>query len=327
MWLVMFGVLHFYFVWMGDILYWYGLSALLFLYPCRKLRPRNLLIAGAAVLLVGVGSDVYQSMDAIRTRNHAQEAAAMQRSGKALTVDQQKALKDWNDKLAERKKAHDDDLKAMRGSYLDTLKWHSQWGVKIQADAFYMFGFTDVLGMMLIGMGLYRMGFLTGALSYKIYAWTIGLGYLLSIPINGFEAWGLIGDNFQPESNWWILYQTGRLAGAMANVALVVIISKAGLFPWLTRRVAAVGQTALSNYLATSISCTVLFNGFGFGLYGKLEYYQLYYVVAGVWALNLILSPIWLRYFEFGPFEWVWRSLTYWRRQPMRRSELRAIAA
>jgi uncharacterized protein len=315
MWLVLFGVLHFYFVWMGDILYWYGLSALLFLYPCRKLRPRTLLIAGAAVLLVGVGTDVYQSMDAIRSRNQAQAAAAIQSTGKALTADQQKALKDWNDKLVERKKDHDEDLKAMRGSYLDTLKWHGQWGVKIQADAFYMFGFTDVLGMMLIGMGLYRMGFLTGALSYKIYAWTIGLGYLLSIPINGFEAWGLIGDNFQPESNWWILYQTGRLAGAMANVALVVIICKAGPIPWLTRRVAAVGQMALSNYLATSISCTILFNGFGFGLYGKLEYYQLYYVVACVWALNLILSPIWLR------------SLTYWKRQPMRRSELHAIEA
>jgi uncharacterized protein len=119
------------------------------------------------------------------------------------------------------------------------------------------------------------------------------------------------------------------LTGAIANVALVVIVAKSGLVPWLTRRIAAVGQTALSNYLFTSVSCSLLFNGFGFGLYGKLEYYQLYAVVACVWAMNLILSPIWLRHFQFGPMEWVWRSLTYWKRQPMRRrlEEEQALAA
>ena len=217
---------------------------------------------------------------------------------------------------------HDEDLKAMRGSYLDALKWHIKFGPEAQAKSYYMLGFTDVLGMMLIGMGLYRMGFLTGALSYRVYGWTIAIGFLLSIPINGFQAWGVIRDNFQPESAWWVLYQVGRLTGAVANVALVVLISKAGLFKWLTSRIAAVGQTALSNYLFTSISCTILFNGFGFGLYGRLEYYQLYVVVACVWLLNLTLSPIWLRYFEFGPMEWVWRSLTYWKRQPMRRRAL-----
>ena len=325
MWLVLFGVLHFYFIWTGDILYWYGLTALLFLYPCRKVRFRNLFIAGVLVLAVGVGSDAYFAMDGIRTRNQGQAAQALQASGKKLTQDQQDALKKWNDIVEKRKKEHDADLKAMRGSYLDTLKWHIQWGPQAQAKSYYMLGFTDVLGMMLIGMGLYRMGFLTGALSYRVYGWTIAIGFLLSIPINGFQAWGVIRDNFQPESAWWVLYQVGRLTGAVANVALVVLISKAGLFKWLTSRIAAVGQTALSNYLFTSISCTILFNGFGFGLYGKLEYYQLYAVVAVVWALNLILSPIWLRYYQFGPMEWVWRSLTYWKRQPMRRSALEEL--
>lgn len=322
MWLVLFGILHFYLVWMGDILYYYGLTALLFLYPCRKVRFRNLFIAGALVLGMGVGADIFFSADAIRTRNAGVAAQALQSSGKKLTQAQQDALKKWNDALEHRKKLHDDDLKAMRGSYLDALKWHAQWGPRIQAKDFYVFGFPDVLGMMLIGMGLYRMGFLTGALSYKVYGWTIATGFLLSIPINGIQAWGLIRANFQPETAWWVLYQVGRLTGAVANVALVVLISKAGLFKWLTSRIAAVGQTALSNYLFTSISCTILFNGFGFGLYGKLEYYQLYAVVVCVWALNLILSPIWLRYFQFGPMEWVWRSLTYWKRQPMRRSAL-----
>jgi uncharacterized protein len=64
-------------------------------------------------------------------------------------------------------------------------------------------------------------------------------------------------------------------------------------------------------------------------LYDKLEYYQLYYVVLAVWVLNLTWSKPWLKRFEFGPMEWVWRSLTYWKKQPMRIREdsARAVAA
>lgn len=329
MWLVLFGVLHFYFVWIGDILYSYGLTALLFLYPCRHVRVRNLLIAGALVLVIGSGADAYFAVDGIRDRNRGQEAQALANAGKKLTTEQQDALKKWNETLERRKKNHDDDLKAMRGSYLDQLKWHLQWGPKFQAYYYYTLGFTDSLGMMLIGMGLYRVGFLTGGLSYKWYGWIIAAGFLLSIPINAFEARGLIRDNFQPESAWWVLYQAGRLSGALAIVALVVVVAKAGLVPWLTRRVAAVGQTALSNYLLTSIGCTLLFSRYGLGLYGNLEYYQIYAVVACAWALNLILSPVWLRHYRFGPMEWVWRSLTYWKRQPMKRqiADEQALAA
>jgi uncharacterized protein len=319
MWLVLFGVLHFYFIWLGDILFAYGLTALLFLYPCRNLRFRSLLIAGAAVLLIGVGTDVYFSLDGVRERDAGIAAQALQNAGKKLTPQQQDALKKWNDTLDRRKKIHEDDLKAMRGSYLAQFQSRAKLGPKIQALFYYRFGFTDILAMMLIGMGLYRMGFLTGDLSFKTYGWIIACGYLLSIPVNGFEAHGLIRDNFQ-ESAWWMLYQVGRLTGAVANIAVVVVVAKAGLLPWLTRRVGAVGQMALSNYLFTSISCSLLFNGFGLGLYGKVEYYQLFAVVLCVWTLNLTLSPIWLRYYQFGPVEWVWRSLTYWKRQPMKRT-------
>src|SRR5262249_34328568 len=92
----------------------------------------------------------------------------------------------------------------------------------------------------------------------------------------------------------------------------------AGWLRWLTSRLAAVGQTALSNYLMQSLICTTIFYGYGFGRYGKLERYQLYFVVLGIWILQLVLSPIWLRYFRFGPMEWLWRSFTYLRWQPLR---------
>jgi uncharacterized protein len=75
---------------------------------------------------------------------------------------------------------------------------------------------------------------------------------------------------------------------------------------------------ALTNYLLASLLATFVFEGYGLGLYGRLERYQLYYVVAGIWAVQLIGSPLWLSRFRYGPMEWVWRSLTYWKRQPIR---------
>jgi uncharacterized protein len=75
---------------------------------------------------------------------------------------------------------------------------------------------------------------------------------------------------------------------------------------------------AFSNYILTSLICTTIFEGYGFGFFGKLQRYQLYGIVLAVWAVILIISPIWLRHFRFGPLEWAWRSLTYWKKQPFR---------
>jgi uncharacterized membrane protein YeiB len=69
---------------------------------------------------------------------------------------------------------------------------------------------------------------------------------------------------------------------------------------------------ALSNYILQSVVCSFVFTGYGFALYGRLERYQLYYVVAACWAVSLAESPLWLRHYRFGPLEWCWRSLTYW---------------
>jgi uncharacterized protein len=73
----------------------------------------------------------------------------------------------------------------------------------------------------------------------------------------------------------------------------------------------------LTNYLMQSILCTTLFEGWGFGLFAMLDRTQLLGVVAAIWLLQLALSSVWLRYFRFGPMEWLWRSLTYWKRYPL----------
>jgi uncharacterized protein len=114
-------------------------------------------------------------------------------------------------------------------------------------------------------------------------------------------------------------YQVRRLLLVMGHIGVVMLIYKHHLADWLLKALSRVGQMAFSNYLMQSIICVFIFYGFGLRWFGALERYQIYFVVFGIWIFQIIFSNIWLKYFRFGPFEWVWRSLTYWKRQPMTR--------
>lgn len=116
-----------------------------------------------------------------------------------------------------------------------------------------------------------------------------------------------------------MLYDLRRVLLSVGHASLILLIYRSKIVPWLMKGLANVGQMAFTNYLMQSIICTWFFFGYGFGFYNKLKFYQLYYVVFAVWIFQLIFSAIWLKYFRFGPFEWVWRSLTYWKKQPMKR--------
>jgi uncharacterized protein len=104
-----------------------------------------------------------------------------------------------------------------------------------------------------------------------------------------------------------------------------MLLYKSGWFKWLFNMMRPVGQMAFTNYLMQSIICGLIFFGVGFGMYGRLQRYELYYVVGAVWIFQIIFSHIWMRYFRFGPFEWLWRSLTYWKAQPMKKASIHAV--
>jgi uncharacterized protein len=121
----------------------------------------------------------------------------------------------------------------------------------------------------------------------------------------------------------------GSLVVALGHVGLLMLIVQSGAIDWLTSRLAAVGRMVLSNYLFDSIACTTLFYRYGFGLFGHVTRTGLAATVVTFWIIQLSVSPIWLKYFRYGPAEWLWRSLTYWRIQPIlqRPEESVAVAA
>jgi uncharacterized protein len=205
-----------------------------------------------------------------------------------------------------------------RGGYLSNLVYLAPIVFELETSVAYILLLWDAVGMMLLGMGLFKLGVFSAARTYRFYAVMALCGYLYGLPVGTFVAWDWMRNGFEPGTRWLTLYDTTRFAVALGHIAVVTMICKAGLLNWITRPLAAVGQMALTNYIMHSVITMFVFTGIGFGLFGRLARHELYYIVAAIWAFQLIASPLWLRYFQFGPLEWLWRSLTYKKPQPMR---------
>jgi uncharacterized protein len=175
-------------------------------------------------------------------------------------------------------------------------------------------------GMMLLGMSLYKSGFLEGRLSSSTYARValiatpvgLGLAFIGALELDR-VAYAM---PVRAVVDLW--NYTGAVFASIGYAAAIIWIVKRGAMAGLRHRLAAVGQTALSNYLFHSIIASILFLGWGFGLAGRFDYASQLLIVAAIWIVQLIVSPIWLQNFRYGPAEWLWRSLTYGRSQPMR---------
>jgi uncharacterized protein len=154
------------------------------------------------------------------------------------------------------------------------------------------------------------------------------VSFAIGMPADLWAVWFITQHHFSIDAYSLILseYEFGRFT-AFGYIALIILALKLGILRGATKTLAYVGQMAFTNYILTSLICTTLFEGYGFGLFGKLERHQLYGIVLLVWLLILILSPFWLRRFRFGPLEWVWRSLTYWKKQPFRRDRILGSSA
>jgi uncharacterized protein len=323
LWLLLFGVAHAFLLWLGDILYPYALCALA-LYPFRKLSAKALLWIGGIIVVGGVGVSIFGGFHTRNLIRDGRAAEAIALRGDKLDDKQQDAKKDYD----EWKKFNEPDAAAIkkdadewRGNPLHVIGIRATYVGFGHRVPYYGFGSWDIWSMMLIGMALFKLGVLTAERSATFYAKLALIGYGIGIPLNAYTAWVIINNHFDPVISGFTgtTYDLGRLTVALGHLGLLLWLVRAGVLKWLTGLLASVGQMAFSNYILQSVLTAIFFTGYGFKMYGRLERYQLYYVVVAVWIVNLVWSPIWLKRHRFGPLEWCWRSLTYWKRQPMRR--------
>ena len=216
----------------------------------------------------------------------------------------------------------DAQIEDMQGGYWSAFSQTSKITAKFQwAEAPNMF--ADVLMMMILGMAFLKNGIFTNECKTRTYAMFIVFGYGIGFALRYFTTQKALQHGFELEGliYGFAVTHPSRLALAMGHIGLIMLLLRSGFFGWVISSLAAVGRMALTNYLMQSIICMFIFyglSGFGYGLYGTLERYELYPIMAGIWVFQIIFSLLWLKAFRFGPFEWVWRSLTYYKRQPMR---------
>jgi uncharacterized protein len=221
------------------------------------------------------------------------------------------------------------EVDRVRKSYVSAFGKFAPESWHFETVFFFQHGLGEGLGMMLLGMALLKLGVLTGAASRRVYATMVLVGYPIGLAVNLFETTNLVRDSFSIQAiiASYLTYDLGRIPMTLGHVGLIGLVYRMPALAGAMRTLAATGQMALTNYLSQSLICLFLFTGAGLALYGHLERHELYYVVLAIWIVQLIWSPLWLRRFRFGPAEWIWRSLTYWKKQPMRSEVLISSSA
>ncbi len=326
LWLLVFGLIHGYLIWFGDILFFYAICGLL-LYPLRRLPPRWLIGLGVALLLVGSAIGLGFTLFAGLTEQAALQVEAERAAGRTPT-ELQVALGDiWREGLRQfarpTREEMNKEIAIYRGSYADILPHRAESLLMFQIFGLLLFMLWGIGGRMLLGMGLMKLGVFSAERSERFYRLLAALGYGIGLPLTLAGALNILAHDFEALDVPWgaLVFGLGMVPTALGHAAVLLLICKAGALTWLTRPLAAVGRMALTNYLLQSLICTTVFYGYGLGLFGSVDRVGLWLIVLAVWALQLVISPLWLRAFRFGPAEWLWRTLSYWELQPMRKSQ------
>lgn len=299
LWLTLFGLIHGAAFWYGDILLLYAWAGL-FVMLMRSMPARSLILFGAAATL------------ALATLQAA--TMWMTVNGPALLVD---ALSDESMSLAEG--AVSASIAAYRSGWpaglIENLK---AWGI-LQSASLFGYVFATV-PLMMLGLGLFKIGFFHGRLSTRVYLVLVAVGGAV-LALLGVLEWREImaGPGVQATNGWSEVVASYPIFITLAYASGLILLTSRGV-GWVRRLFAPVGQMAFTNYLTQTVIMTSLFYmPWGPRLMGQVDYPGQWAIVVAVWALQLIWSPLWLSRFRMGPLEWLWRRLSYGHDLPLRR--------
>ncbi|MGN6104534.1 MAG: DUF418 domain-containing protein, partial [Kofleriaceae bacterium] len=181
-----------------------------------------------------------------------------------------------------------------------------------------------VAGRFLLGyyVGRRQLFAADGANHLRLFRWAIGFGFGITAIAAAFG----MGTHFAgyeltlPGQLVMVaLMELSMLGLACAYAGAIVLAMQRPRWRRWWMVLAPVGQMPLTVYLSQSVACTFVFYGWGLGLAGQLGGAVTVAIALGIFVLQVIGATLWMRRFRFGPVEWVWRSLVYQRRQPMRR--------
>lgn len=307
--LLLIGLAHIGLLWAGDILVYYALFGFL-LILFRKLSDKKIIIW--ATVLALVPTVLYAIMVLM--------ISFFSKSPEIKTViDEQmhQSVLDMNQFIEEA------TLIYSSGSFSEIVSIRLGEYLSLLGSSLFFFC-PVVLAMFLVGYLAGRKGIMVNyadklRLFKKIFWWGLVIGVItnvfytvayrntvLSVP----DGWGLLTSS---------MHSIGGISLGLCYISGLTILFIRGKAGLLIKYFVPIGRMALTNYLLQSIIAAVLFHSYGFGLFGKVEVWQSIVLTLIVFALQVMFSRWWLSQFQFGPFEWLWRSLTYLKLQPMKK--------
>jgi uncharacterized protein len=313
-WLLLFGLAHLWLVWWGDILNLYALVGMI-AFACRRMRVQRLVALGVVLILIQF------ALMGLLVASIADAQVRLASADPTVARAAARSLADFNSGFGvPSQQALTAELAQHRGSWWSIVehRWLKDRWSPLQS---LLFVGWETLGYMLLGMAAFRSGLLTGAWDRTRYRKWLLIGFGIGLPAYLAMATWLVATKF----SLFTVAVCGMLVSTlfrplmiMGWACLILLMMRPG--GPLTTRIAAAGRMAFTNYLATTLICTTLFYGYGFGWFGHLSRWQLYPVVALICAGMLLWSKPWLDRFAYGPLEWLWRSLARGKVQPMRRA-------
>ncbi len=294
MFLALFGVIHGAAFWYGDILLLYAWAGL-FMMLMRSMPARPLIWIGAGATVVMAMLQAGLMLATARFPEAMQGGAAADGAVAAVIAAYQSG---W------------------AGAALENLKaWAFMQGLSL-----FIYVFSTV-ALMMLGLGLFKAGFFHGRVRSWIYL-ALMAGGAVMLALLGVLEWLEVqaGPAVEATGGWADVVGSFPLIVTLAYASALILATTRGV-GWLRKLLAPVGRMAFTNYLTQTLIMTTLFYmPWGPRLFGQVDYPMQWAIVVGVWALQLIWSPLWLSKFTMGPFEWLWRRLSYGRDLPMRRT-------
>ncbi len=307
--MLLLGAIHL-LIWPGDIVFFYAMLGFILL-PLRKFSNKVLLVTGIILVLSPIL--LYWLKMTWPVLNYPAEL--LTKTG--IKVDE--ALLNL--------KSEEDFMNLMKnGTWFDQLKANITGFFFRYQYLFFVSRVPKVLGMFLIGYVVGRSEFYKNIVQHKkLIYWIIGVGLVIGLPANYFLAHYMstaMGDYFQLKPKGWyqtIVYALGVVPLAMAYVGIFMLCFQKTSCKKIMLLMAPAGKMAFSNYIMQSLVGNFVFLGAGLGYMGQVG--PVYFTLFGIlfFIIQIIISTFWLRYFNYGPVEWLWRSGTYGKWQPMRR--------
>jgi uncharacterized protein len=307
--MLLLGALHL-LIWTGDIVFFYALLGFIIL-PLRKFSNKTLLVTGVVLILSPIV--LYGLKMLFPVLNFPTEK--LYETGSNITT------------YFYGEMSREKYMQLMHhGSWLDQLKINL-------AEFFYRYGYLfyvsriyKVVGMFLIGYVIGRSDFYKNLQQHKKTVYTIiGVGLVVGLTFNyllaSYMSSEISGEYYDLQLSGWyltIFYALGVVPLALTYVGLMMQGFQTKVGHQLLQIVAPVGKMAFTNYIMHSLIGNFVFLGAGLDMMGQVG--PVYFTLFGitVFIFQIIFSTIWLRYFQYGPIEWVWRSLTYKKKQPFR---------